>query len=350
MPAKNLSRISGDGIYLHIYNKGVEKRAIFNNEEDYKVFLGYLQDYLTVPKNPDSLKKNFKVHGRTFRGTPHQPKNYFKAVELIAYSLMPDHFHLLLYQVTAGSIENFIRSLCTRYSIYFNKKYKRSGSLFAGPYKSVSVSIEELLHLSSYLHIKNGYNSFSEYTGERNSSWVKPKVVLSSLGKGKDLYKDFVANYKPERVLERIVLEDQSEHIRAIEAEPTPAKSKSTPGLWNFVTFSTVLFMLLVTFSLRNIWIAEFNAAKSQVNNPKVLSATTQSTPEAELKITVTVITEDKSSLINIRQEPSTYSEKIGQAKNGDSFELISRNPNWFEVKLASQSGYISAKYIGDQK
>ena len=136
MPAQNLQRTKEIGIYSHIYNKGVEKRILFNDEEDYAVFLNFLKDYLSALKDPDSLKKDFKVNGRTFQGTPHQPKNYFNQVELLAYSLMPDHFHLILHQKTRGSLESFIRSLCTRYSIYYNKKYQRTGSLFEGPYKS----------------------------------------------------------------------------------------------------------------------------------------------------------------------------------------------------------------------
>ena len=133
MPAKNLQRIDKEGLYFHIYNKGVEEKIIFSDGEDYRVFLRFLEEYLTTPQDPENTKKTFQIHGRTFRGTPHQPKNYFNAVELVAYSLMPNHFHLALSQVTKGSVENFIRSLCTRYSIYFNKKYTHSGPLFAGP-------------------------------------------------------------------------------------------------------------------------------------------------------------------------------------------------------------------------
>src|SRR3972149_9961260 len=107
MPAKNLHRIDEEGIYCHIWNKGVENRIIFNDEQDYEVFLGYLKDYLTAPADPESIKKAFTVNGKTFRGMPHQPKNYLNKVELIAYSLIPNHFHLLVHQKTRGSVERF---------------------------------------------------------------------------------------------------------------------------------------------------------------------------------------------------------------------------------------------------
>jgi len=74
MPAKHFLRVDEEGIYSHIYNKGVEQRVIFNDREDYETFLGYLKEYLTPPRDPESIKKAFEVKGRTFRGTPHSFK------------------------------------------------------------------------------------------------------------------------------------------------------------------------------------------------------------------------------------------------------------------------------------
>src|SRR3989344_4849388 len=209
MPAKNLQRENEEGIYSHIYNKGIEKRVIFNDEDDYEVFQGFLRDYLTPSKDPESIKKDFEVHGRIFRGTPHQPKNYFSKVELIAYSLMPDHFHLLLRQKARGSLESFIRSLCTRYSIYFNKKYQHTGTLFEGSYKSVQIKDKpRLMHLARFLHLcpkeyhtglTEDYSSYAEYLGARETLWVKPKVILSLFGKGMVDYKNFVEKYEPDQ-------------------------------------------------------------------------------------------------------------------------------------------------------
>src|SRR3990167_10261433 len=139
MPARNLSRINEDGVYLHIYNKGIENRAIFNDKQDFHVFVGFLEEYLSTPKDAEATKTVFQVHGKTFKGTPHQPKNYFNKIELIAYSLMPSHFHLLVNLKQKDALQGFIRSLCTRYSMYFNKKHQRTGSLFQGPYKSILI-------------------------------------------------------------------------------------------------------------------------------------------------------------------------------------------------------------------
>ena len=118
---------------------------------------------------------------------------------------------------------------------------------------------------------------------------------------------------------------------------------------YNFIATSTIVFILLVTFSIRNIWIAEFKAT----NTPVVLSATQETKPEispieatSEAKPqTITVKTEQYQT-VNIRQKASASSKKVSRAENGDTFELISKNSDWFEVKLASGSaGFISAEY-----
>lgn len=293
MPARNLLRIKEIGIYSHIYNKGVEKRILFNDEDDYTVFLGFLKDYLSAPKHPDSLKKAFKVHGRTFQGTPHQPKNYFNQVELISYNLMPDHFHLILHQKTRGSLENFIRSLCTRYSIYYNKKYHRTGSLFEGPYKSVQITDgSQLLQLTRYLHYASDYTSYAEFLGKRETSWVNPKVVQSyfdrvqaELFKETDSYKNFVEKYefdqKGKDSIKKIIFESETHHLE----RRTPSRSLENSFLENSTENSeephqenqilkphqripemliiTLVFITLVGMGTRNIMVRSAKAPHS---------------------------------------------------------------------------------------
>lgn len=188
MPARNLVRVEGDDCYYHIYNRGVEKRTIFEDKIDYKVFLKYLKDYLSPPPDITKLKKSFTLQGLSFQGVPHQTKNYCNKVELLAYCLMPNHFHLLLHQTQKHNIEKFIRSLLTRYSMYFNKKYDRVGSLFQGPYKSVLITDDAyLVHLSRYIHVNPlesandlvmAYSSYAEYLGIRKTSWIHPERIL----------------------------------------------------------------------------------------------------------------------------------------------------------------------------
>lgn len=380
MPAQGLHRTDEEGIYLHIYNKGVEERIIFNDDEDYEVFLNYLRDYLTAPKDPDSTKKVFKVNGHTFRGIPHQPKNYCKDVELIAYALMPDHFHLLLHQVTRGSLEKFIRSLCTRYSIYFNKKYNRAGSLFAGPYKSVHIKNDlSLPYLTRYFHQAGGYSSYQEYIGSRKTSWVKPQVVLSLLKIGEGEYKDFVEkdelDEKQNELVTGIIIDKEVHLLERRDLTGSENEDKNNDSdlivrsrLPEILAVSSIMFFVLFGLGLRNIMVSGSSSALplpipiQSRPTPAVLgtenteSTEDQSEPTPEitpqvsqeaLKEILTVKTEDAFSSVNIRQEPSTDSAKLGKASDGDSFEFVSKDEEWYEVKLPDgQVGFISAKYI----
>lgn len=380
MPAKHLNRTTEEGTHSHIYNKGVEKRIIFNEDQDYQVFQGFLKEYLTLPADRESAKKTFTVKGRTFRGTPHQPKNYYNKVELIAYSLRPDHFHLILHQKTPNSLESFIRSLCTRYSMYFNKKYQRTGSLFQGPYKSVQIKdLKRLLYLARFIHstqdskdpAKN-YSSSLEYLGKRNTPWVKTHA-FSSLAEAKD-YKKFIENHelgqKEKELLEGITLENESFHLAGrnptqkgdelIQTLSDTNKSLETsqesfnetgvnPGFIRKLRVPeiagiTAVFLLLVTLGIRNI-----NASSSKVlgveATPLPSPTPTLSVEEKKLEQMVVIKITDGVETVNIRQNPSINSKKIGEAKDGQTFEFVSLNSGWYGVKLDSGLGFIFATY-----
>ncbi|OGE00224.1 hypothetical protein A3J17_03730 [Candidatus Curtissbacteria bacterium RIFCSPLOWO2_02_FULL_40_11] len=186
MPSKNvIKQYVEDGFY-HIYNRGVEKRVIFENNQDYKVFLNYLKIYLLPPTEPKERKITIKNYTFIAPGKP--LKNYNEKIDLLAYCLMPNHFHLLIKQKGKMTIEKFMRSLSTKYSTYFNKKYDRVGSLFQGPYKAVLVNNDEqLLHLSRYIHLNPvkdsplhmAYSSYADYLDLRQTSWVNKKTILS---------------------------------------------------------------------------------------------------------------------------------------------------------------------------
>jgi len=227
MPSRNVVKTYVKDGYYHIYNRGVEKRRIFKSSQDYKVFLKYLKEYLTPPPKPEDLKTIFTLQGATFKGIPRQPKNYTKKIELLAFCLMPNHFHLLIKQTSEDDMKDFMRSLATRYSMYFNKKYKRVGKLFQGHYKAVLINDEAyLLHLSRYIHsnpgeyssdLLNAYSSYAEYLGKRKIQWVKPDFILSFFTKVKipglknvNSYQKFVEDYLQDskKILGDLTLED----------------------------------------------------------------------------------------------------------------------------------------------
>lgn len=231
MPGKNTIKSYIQGGFYHLYNRGVEKRIIFKEKSDYKVFLGYLKKCLLPPPTRAELIKTFTLQGETFKGIPRLPKNFHEEIELLAYCLMPNHFHFLVKQTEEHSIENFMGSLLTRYSMYFNKKYVRVGSLFQGPYKAALIIKDAyLLHLSRYIHLNpveiasnlvNTYSSYGEYLGLRKTKWIKPDFILSffqeksrspalNLGKKSNSYREFVEEYKGDSkdILENLTIEE----------------------------------------------------------------------------------------------------------------------------------------------
>lgn len=228
MPSRNSIKTYVKDGYYHVYNRGVEKRIIFKDEQDYRTFLKYLKEYLSPPALPEKLKVQFTLKGASFEGVPKQPKNYNKKIELLAFCLMPNHFHLLIKQSENKVIENFMRSLATRYSMYFNKKHERVGKLFQGHYKAALIENDNyLLHLSRYIHLNpseftndlvNAHSSYSSYLGKKKLPWLCPGFVLTFFNnrvipelKKANNYKNFVENYlhDSKEILGRLTLEDQ---------------------------------------------------------------------------------------------------------------------------------------------
>ncbi|PIU33191.1 hypothetical protein COY29_00645 [Candidatus Woesebacteria bacterium CG_4_10_14_0_2_um_filter_39_14] len=229
MPAKNILKSYIENGYYHIYNRGVEKRIIFQDEQDYRVFLHYLKLYLSPPASLNDVYK-----GVSFVNPPRQRplNNFSQEIILMTYSLIPNHFHLLLKQKSAHAIEKFMRSLGTKYVQYFNKRYQRVGPLFQDTYKAVLVKTDEqLLHLSRYIHLNptkdnnksalrkmllESYSSYLEYLGKRKTNWIHPEEILSFFKTAqktdfKDIlsYQSFVEDYQqmPEEILGKITLE-----------------------------------------------------------------------------------------------------------------------------------------------
>lgn len=133
------------GESYHVYNRGTEKRLIFLDESDYQRFQKLL--YLCNSEK-----------GMVFRDIPaeeiYKHDRSKTIVDIGAYCLMPNHFHLLLHERTEGGISIFMQKVLTAYSAYFNKKYGRSGSLFEGVFKATHADIDEYLkYLFSYIHL-----------------------------------------------------------------------------------------------------------------------------------------------------------------------------------------------------
>lgn len=213
MPAKNTLKIYADNCYYHLYNRGVERRNIFLCSEDYLTLLHLFKAYLT--DNPLSA-----TAAKTLRGR----------LELLCFCLMPNHFHLLVKQNDRTAMTEFMRKVFTSYSMYFNRKYKRSGTLFESRYKASLIDRSDyLLHLSRYIHhnpvnlLKRGrrledypYSSLPYYLTNTSPDWLKTREILNILkdefGK-RTSYRDFMKNMKiasPILAYENVTLDENT--------------------------------------------------------------------------------------------------------------------------------------------
>jgi REP element-mobilizing transposase RayT len=133
--------------FYHVYNRGVEKRIIYQDPQDYKRFTELL--YVANTSGPTDLRQIRNKHDSVYDWERDEP-----LVAIGAYCLMPNHFHILLTPLQEAGVSIFMNKLCTSYSMYFNKKYQRSGTLFEGKFKAKHVGSDEYLkYLFSYIHL-----------------------------------------------------------------------------------------------------------------------------------------------------------------------------------------------------
>jgi len=212
MPSKNIVKVYSEDGYYHLYNRGVEKRPIFLDEQDYAVFLRTIKDALSPLPPPDPTRINSVLR-----------KNLFNKVDLLCFVLMPNHFHLFVYQSIQNGIETFMRSIITRYVKYFNKKYERGGHLFQGRYKAIMVENEPyFLHLSRYIH-RNPmpnfkdypYSSYPYYLGKKHADWLKIEPIHSFFGTLQRGIFSRISSYQ--HFVEDEDIEDAPEEIRMDE-------------------------------------------------------------------------------------------------------------------------------------
>lgn len=138
------------GEYYHIYNRGVDKRIIFIDENDYLRFVVLL--YLSNSCQSIELG-SYLQHGHSLMDTFSEDLSG-DLVSIGAYCLMPNHFHLLVREKIENGVSTFMKKLLTGYSMYFNKKYDRTGTLFEGRFKSNHVPDDRYLeYLFSYIHL-----------------------------------------------------------------------------------------------------------------------------------------------------------------------------------------------------
>ena len=167
-------RFLTDKIY-HIYNRGVEKRNIFLDNSDYTRFIHDLYEFNdTAPAGRFDRIKN-TVRDRISDNI----KKRQLIVEILAFCLMPNHYHLIIKQLVDGGISDYIQKIGIGYTAIFNRKYERSGVLFQGKTKAVAVETEEqLIHLPYYIHLNPLDLIFPNQKEKGISDWKKAEEFL----------------------------------------------------------------------------------------------------------------------------------------------------------------------------
>lgn len=214
------------GSYVHVTNRGCKKMPIVRDEEDrihFEKILYFLNNSFSLPENwIKTLKKNglynkFEFLSEWRKRTP--------LVEILAYTLMPNHIHLLLNEITENGIANFMRKISNSMTGHFNLKYEESGSLFQGSYKSKTIDSDDYLKsCAAYIMVKNTfelrnnlmspielfdeaysrainyqYSSLAEYVGKRNLPIINKDLLEEIFPTPQSFYnysKDYILNRK----------------------------------------------------------------------------------------------------------------------------------------------------------
>lgn len=133
------------GEYYHVYSRGVDKRSIFTARPHYIRFLASMRNILLTGSATEKAKRNQSLALK---------KSTNATVSVLCYCLMPNHYHLLLQQITENGISIFMHKLNTSYTMYFNMNHRRKGRLFESTFHARHIESDMLLlHVSRYIHL-----------------------------------------------------------------------------------------------------------------------------------------------------------------------------------------------------
>jgi REP element-mobilizing transposase RayT len=237
-----------NGQYYHIYNRGVDKRDVFLESPDFERFLWGLVEFnnpLTDSQRDFLQRKLGPEFGTRYLVSNSGPASSNldagsvlndegvtnliklvkeKLVEITAYALLPNHYHLLIRQLTENGIPKFLQKIGTGYTNYFNLKNKRSGCLFQGKYKAIHLDSNDfILRTSSYINanaeihglISDVMNyqwcSYQYYLGLKTEDICKNKNFILEQFKDADDYKNYVqevTKVSRRKKLEKYLAED----------------------------------------------------------------------------------------------------------------------------------------------
>ncbi|MDP1845819.1 MAG: hypothetical protein Q8L09_03660 [Candidatus Moranbacteria bacterium] len=211
--------------YYHIFNRGTDKRKIFLDDFDYRRFLLSMR---LMNDEKDGLMIRWRDYKKTYSSSTVEAflrsdlRKRNSLVEIVCFSLLPNHYHFILKQLARNGIEKFMQRIGIGYTMYFNKKYDRSGVLFQGKCKSSLIkATHHLLYLSVYVNCNaevHGiakaenyrWSSFSNSINRSKDNICNGKVIFDNFKESEDykIYaKENVEAMKQKKEDEKLVLE-----------------------------------------------------------------------------------------------------------------------------------------------
>ncbi len=160
--------VLSEGEYYHVYNRGVDHRNIVEDKFDSDRFVQCLNIF-------NDTKLTGSLYSLSFDPKRKRGK---KLVDIVAYCLNPNHFHMVIRQNVKNGISKFMHRLCGGHSWHFNHKYKRTGSLWQGRFKAKHITSNDyLLHVSAYVNLNDKVHSLSGPSAKLvRSSWSEYSV------------------------------------------------------------------------------------------------------------------------------------------------------------------------------
>ena len=205
MPGRNIPLVTGE-IY-HIVNRGIASQPTFLNKRNYHRAIETLfyYQYINFPvKYSRFLSLSTDLREQISKELIRKKQHFIK---ILAYCLMPNHFHLILEQYVDRGISKFMSNFTNSYTRYFNTRNERDGPLFKDKFKAIRIETDEqLLHVSRYIHLNPytayiiktlreledyPYSSFPEYIGKISAEICSKDYILGNF-KDKSAYKKFV--------------------------------------------------------------------------------------------------------------------------------------------------------------
>lgn len=211
-------------LIYHVYNRGVEKRNIFLDDGDRVRFMHYLYHFNKQRNQRNSNLSRDLTEANLPPMKQVGPASHNKLVDIMAFVLMPNHYHILVQQKIDGGLSTFMQRLGTGYTLFFNEKYRRDGVLFQGKYKYKALETEaHFLYIPHYIHLnplgsvieagptcfnellKYKWSSLPNYVGGRSfPSVITTDLILDAFGGTAAYQEDFASTFESRSILENI--------------------------------------------------------------------------------------------------------------------------------------------------